>query len=198
MSEATVVFATDRAADLALLSSTLHFTWWTTKGESTLETRLRYTPSDGYETFPRPEPTQRMEAGGQALEAHRGPLMLRRKLGLTAFYNRVLDPEDRDPDIERLREIHVEIDDAVREAYGWDDLPLGHGFHDTRQGTRFTISPDAQAEICDRLLELNHKCYAEEVRQGLHTARQPTRGPTRPVANGGGTPRAEPQGDALF
>ena len=62
----------------------------------------------------------------------------------------------------------VQIDTEVAAAYGWDDVPLDHGFHATRVGTRFTISPTARQEILDRLLELNDERYEEEVRQGLH------------------------------
>jgi hypothetical protein len=54
MSEQVVVFATARDADLALLSSAFHFTWWTVMGQSTMRTDARYTPSDGFETFPQP------------------------------------------------------------------------------------------------------------------------------------------------
>jgi hypothetical protein len=53
-------------------------------------------------------------------------------------------------------------------AYGWDALDLGHGFHETPQGLRFTISESARREVLTRLLQLNHECYAEEVRQELH------------------------------
>ena len=59
------------------------------------------------------------------------------------------------------------MDNAVASTYGWDDLDLGHGFHETRQGLRFTISQEARWEVLDRLLALNHERYAEEVRQGL-------------------------------
>lgn len=45
---------------------------------------------------------------------------------------------------------------------------LGHDFHNTKQGIRFTISETARREVLDRLLELNHQRYAEEVAQGLH------------------------------
>jgi|GEM_PF-758342 len=45
---------------------------------------------------------------------------------------------------------------------------LGHGFHETAQGVRFTISEPARREVLTRLLELNHERNAEEVRQGLH------------------------------
>ena len=60
------------------------------------------------------------------------------------------------------------MDKAVAAAYGWSDLDLGHGFHETKQGTRFTISESARREVLARLLKLNHERYAEEVEQGLH------------------------------
>jgi hypothetical protein len=53
-------------------------------------------------------------------------------------------------------------------AYGWDDLDLGHGFHATPQGTRFTLSEAARREVLARLLRLNHERYAAEVAAGLH------------------------------
>ena len=79
ISDATVVFASDRSAVLSLLSSSIHFVWWTTKGESTLETRLRYTPSDGFETFPQPGLTKRMDHSGTELDTFRRELMERRE-----------------------------------------------------------------------------------------------------------------------
>jgi hypothetical protein len=71
-------------------------------------------------------------------------------------------------DIQKLRELHVEMDHAVAAAYGWTDLHLSHGFHHTKQGLRYTISEAARREVLARLLKLNHERYAEEVRQGLH------------------------------
>jgi hypothetical protein len=63
------------------------------------------------------------------------------------------------------------MDQAVAAAYGWDDLALGHGFHETAQGLRFTIDESARREVLGRLLALNHQRYAEEVAMGLHEAR---------------------------
>jgi hypothetical protein len=94
--------------------------------------------------------------------------MLARMLGLTKLYKLVHSPSGNDEEIQRLRDIHVEIDNAVAEAYGWTDLDLGHGFHLTQQGCRFTIAPDVQVEVLNRLLALNHARYKEEVDQGLH------------------------------
>lgn len=166
VSDATVVFARQDGGYLALLSSALHY-WWAITHASTLESRIRYTPSDVFETFPLPSMTQRMEAAGEGLGVHRRPLMLERELALTALYNLVHDPRVRDGDIQTLREIHVEVDRATAEAYGWQDLALDHGFHQTRQGMRFTISDQARLELLDRLLELNHDRHAQEVAQGL-------------------------------
>ena len=93
--------------------------------------------------------------------------MLDRQEGLTKTYNRVHDPEDHSDDIDQLRELHALLDYAVCDAYGWD-LDLGHGFHETKFGTRYTFAPGPRQEVLDRLLELNHERYAEEVAQGLH------------------------------
>jgi hypothetical protein len=60
------------------------------------------------------------------------------------------------------------MDNAVAAAYGWQDIDLGHDFHETKQGLRYTISETARREVLDRLLLLNHERYAEEVAQGLH------------------------------
>ena len=42
------------------------------------------------------------------------------------------------------------------------------GFHQTKQGLRYTISEPARREVLARLLKLNHERYAEEGKQGLH------------------------------
>ena len=116
---------------------------------------MRYTPSDVFETFPRPESTDRLAEVGRTLDTERREIMLRRDLGLTKLYNLVNDPDYTDDDIVRMREIHVELDHAVMDAYGWGDVELDHGFHTYRQMRRWTVCPAARVEILDRLLEEN-------------------------------------------
>ena len=99
--------------------------------------------------------------------------MLHRAEGLTDTYNRFHDPDEISVDIQKLRQLHVEMDNAVAAAYGWTDLDLGHGFHETKQGVRYTISEPARREVLQRLLKLNHERYAEEVAQGLHDKKKP-------------------------
>lgn len=164
-SEQLVIFATDNPALLALLSSAPHY-WWAIDRASTLETRIRYTPTDVFETLARPGPTEEMRGLGARLDKYRrDSVMLPRHAGLTATYNLVHDPACKDADIAELRRVHIAVDEAVVRAYGWHDLltaGLDHGFHDTRQGVRHTIGPSVRREILDRLLELNHERHAAE------------------------------------
>jgi hypothetical protein len=168
-SEQVVVFAASGAAILVLLSSALHY-WWAMARGSNLGTTLRYTPSDVFETLPLPELTQEMRDLGNQLDTFRRDLMLSRQAGLTATYNLVNDPKCQDEDIVELRRIHKAIDEAVCRAYGWDDLidQLDHGHHNIGREIRYTVGPAVQREFVDRLLELNHARYAEEVAKGLH------------------------------
>jgi hypothetical protein len=156
-SEATIVFATGFFADQAVLSSSMH-QMWAIKYGSGMRNDPRYTPSDVFETFPRPEAAERLAEIGKTLDIERREIMLRRWLGLTKLYNLVNDPklaDSADADVARMREIHVELDKAVMDAYGWGDVPLDHGFHAYRQMQRWTVSPAARVEILDRLLAEN-------------------------------------------
>ena len=155
MSEAMVIFATDSFADQAVLSSSMH-QMWAIKYGSGMRNDPRYTPSDVFETFPRPQPTEGLAEVGRTLDTERREIMLRRHLGLTKLYNLVNDRDvgdARDPDVARIRQIHAELDHAVMDAYGWADVELDHGFHTYRQMTRWTVNPADRVEILDRLLE---------------------------------------------
>ena len=129
----------------------------------------RYIPTDVFETFPRPHSCEAVSTSAQFLDLHRADWMVSRDEGLTDTYNRLHDEADRTPEIVTLRELHVALDYAVRDAYGWNDLDFEHGFHPVRgQGVRYTFSPDAAVEVLYRLLELNRTRYEGEVASGLH------------------------------
>ena len=164
------VFASDSYSIQAALSSNLH-QLWAMKYGSTMRADVNYSPSDVFETFPRPAPTDPLEQVGRALHEVRRAIMLQRDLGLTKLYNLVNDPDVQgDPDIDRMRDIHVELDRAVLHAYGWSDIDPAHGFHTYRQMERWTVSPAVRVEILDRLLEENHR-RARHERQGKWSAR---------------------------
>jgi hypothetical protein len=167
LNERLAVLAYQTADAFCLLQSNIHETWGRLYG-STLRTDMMYSPSDCFETFPFPPKMTGLDAPGERYHDHRRQIMLARQEGLTKTYNRFHEQEEASADIQKLRQLHVDMDQAVATAYGWTDLDLGHGFHQTKQGLRYTISEPARREVLARLLKLNHERYAEEVRQGLH------------------------------
>ena len=187
--EKTVVFPEIEWSGFAILQSHIH-EYWAREYSSTLETRLNYTPTDCFETFPLPFSPAGLGETGEHYHEFRRQVMQTRQEGLTKTYNRFHDQGEESSDITRLRELHVEMDQAVALAYGWpilvngkvinpDQVPaagssfpapldLGHGFHATKQGERYTISESARRTVLDRLLDLNHQRHAQEVKEGLH------------------------------
>ncbi|MEU0876783.1 Eco57I restriction-modification methylase domain-containing protein [Nocardia brasiliensis] len=158
-SDAVVVFATNSYADQAVISSGIHQSWVIKYG-SGMRVDPRYTPSDVFETFPRPTETEEVRLAGRKLEEVRREIMISRSLGLTDLYNLINDPaivDSADGDVALLRQIHVDLDLAVMRAYSWEDVDLDYGFHTYRQMMRWTVAPAARVEILDRLLEENHR-----------------------------------------
>ncbi len=161
------VFPLDDFASYSLIQSNIHEIW-ARQYSSSLESRLNYSPSDCFETFPFPNSLQELDAIGESYYQHRQSIMLSCQEGLTKTYNRFHNPHEMAENIVQLRNLHREMDVTVARAYGWDDLDLEHGFHETKQGLRYTISEAARREVLGRLLMLNHERYAEEVAMGLH------------------------------
>ena len=199
-----VVFDFQDYASFALLQSTFHNVWaW--KHCTTMKSDLSYGPTNLFQTFPFPpiallRGDNKIEAIGSDYYEHRDGLMRSLWLGLTKLYNLFHDPElsvemvadesGKDEEIARegyeglveLRRLHVEMDNAVLNAYGWQDLDLGHDFHEVEtlpenDRTRFTISPTARKEVLKRLLALNHARAAEEGQKGLHDKRKTAKKP---------------------
>ena len=198
-SDALYVFTTDRWDLFSVVQSTLHEVW-ARKYSGSLETRLRYSPSDCFDTFAFPAglwqtPATDLAELGERYHAHRKELMQFLGLGLTKIYNLF---HDRDLSSERvakiskkgaytaaagfealleLRRLHVALDIAVRDAYGWQDLDLEHDFHEVEilpenDRVRYTISPSARRKVLKRLLGENHA-------RGKSEAKNPTPKPKR-------------------
>ena len=135
----------DDSAHFAVLQSALH-ELWAAEYSSTLKQDLSYTPLTAFQTFPFPKlpasSNQLLAITGETYHEHRRRIILAQQEGLTATYNRFHNSDERSQaaDIAHLRGLHVEMNHAVAAAYGWSDLALGHGFHETEQGVRFTIS----------------------------------------------------------
>lgn len=165
-----------------ICQSSLHEVW-ARQHSSKLETRLKYSPGNAFETFAFPagfhskSDSQIIGLGGR-LHQERIDIMRTDRIGLTKLYNRFHTDTEHDPHIEGLRALQCELDAAVAQAYGWDDLDLEHGFHEVpylpeSDRVRFTISEPARVEVLWRLSELNRQRYEEEVAQGLHADATP-------------------------
>jgi hypothetical protein len=152
---------------------------------------LRYTPSDCFETFPFPESWDthpELEAAGKMYHDFRAAVMVRNNEGLTKTYNRFHDPDERDSDILKLRELHAAMDRAVLDAYGWTDIPTHCEFlldyeideeewGDRKKPYRYRWLDEVRDEVLARLLELNAARANEEARSGAAAARPRGRKP---------------------
>jgi hypothetical protein len=160
----------DSFGGFAVLQSNIH-TVWAWKMSSSLETRLRYTPSDIFEPFPFPIPlSDAIENAGANYHSKRQECRRALSIGLTDLYNRFHDSSERDPRIVELRALQVSIDKAVHDSYGWHDLDLDHGFHEVpylpeNDRVRFTVSEPARLEILRRLAKLNRDRWEAEQQQ---------------------------------
>ena len=98
---------------------------WARFFSSTLKDDLAYAPTDCFETFPFPPAwgtNAALEAAGRAYYDFRAAVMVKNSEGLTKTYNRFHDPDERDPDILKLRQLHGAMDRTVLDAYGWADV----------------------------------------------------------------------------
>ena len=181
--DTTYVCTTERWDIFAVVQSTLHEVW-ARKYSGSLEQRLLYSPSNCFSTFAFPvglwqAANPNLAKLGEHYHAHRKALMQLLWLGLTKVYN-LFHARDLSPEMVakvskkdnhtatagfeallELRRLHVELDLAIRDAYGWHDLNLEHGFHDVEtlpenDRVRYTISYAARREVLKRLLVENH------------------------------------------
>lgn len=139
-SNAMNVFAFDDDSTMGVLCSSIHHGWARAQS-STLEDRIRYTPTSAFETFPFPHGSGPIgQIAGQVI-ANRSEICLERQIGLTQLYNEVDDGA-----YHSLRELHVALDEAVAAAYGWP-----------------ASTANDPADSNRRLLELNREITAGRV-----------------------------------
>ncbi len=138
-SHACGVFTFDDDYNFGICSSHVHDVW--ARGvSSTLEDRLRYTPSIAFETFPFPNPSNKQK--DNIAKSSRRIAELRReacdaiRAGLTKVYN-LMD----DGGFVELKAAHRELDLAVADAYGWNSTLL-----------------DDPVGLLDALFDFNAKC----------------------------------------
>ncbi|MYE63759.1 MAG: N-6 DNA methylase [Rhodothermaceae bacterium] len=174
-----VVFPIPTFAAFCTLQSRPHEIWARFFGSS-LKDDPCYTPTDCFETFPFPvdwESLPSLEAVGETYYTFRAELMVKNNEGMTKTYNRFHDPNEHDPQIRKLRELHAAMDRAVLDAYGWTDIPtdceflLDYEIDEETWGKkkkpyRYRWPDEIHDEVLARLLDLNAKRYEEELVSG--------------------------------
>jgi hypothetical protein len=197
-----ISIALEDAYFLGLLSSQTHILWALTLGGTfggTLEDRPNYNQTQCFDPFPFPDPTpeqkQKIRDLGERLDAHRKQVQAAHPdITITGMYNlpeklRAGEPfTDKDWEyndralVSTLKQIHDELDAAVLEAYGWDDLmplldppksPFKRGTQPTSplsqggtEGGSPATSESLDEIILERLVSLNAQ-RAEEERNGI-------------------------------
>ena len=163
-----VAIALEDAYFLGVLSSKIHVTWaLAAGGKLGVGNDPRYNKTVCFDPFPFPDPTepkkQKIRELGDRLDAHRKRVQAANpEVTITAMYNlleklRKAEPlDDKDKAfnqkalVSTLKQIHDELDTAVFDAYGWNDL-LG--------------VENVEEMILERLVKLNAD-RAEEERNG--------------------------------
>jgi hypothetical protein len=167
---------------------------------STMKDDLNYSPSDSFETYPFPERFEghpKLGAAGKDYYEFRAALMVRNNEGLTKTYNRFHDPNERSPDILKLRDLHAAMDRAVLDAYGWTDLKPTCEFlldYEEEEGAeesggrrrkkpwRYRWPDDFRDEMLARLLELNKQRAEQEELAGTVSDQRKPRSQRKPAA----------------
>ncbi|MBK6613632.1 hypothetical protein [Ottowia sp.] len=133
-----------------------------------------------------------LEVVGNAYFDHRAAICESRQEGFTAIYNLVHSPDETSEDVVRFRQLIGELDRAVINSYGWQDIELNHAFFETKRGTRYGVDGPSRSEILKRLTVLN--------RERFEAAASSSRPSTATKSKRGRRPKAAPSviGDGLF
>ena len=179
-SDSLIVFPFDTYSTLSMLQSRPHETWARFFGSS-MKDDLRYTPTDCFETYPFPEEwecDETLETTGKEYFEFRADLMVSSNEGMTKTYTRFHNPDERSMEIVRLRELHAQMDRAVLDAYGWNDIPTDceflldyeideEGWGNKKKPYRYRWPDDVRDEVLARLMALNAERAREERIKGL-------------------------------
>jgi len=184
-----VVFGTEDAFDLGVLSSSTHLAWSLIQGSHLgVGNDPRYNKRRCFETFPFPHLRDegtlvlRIRRLGEQLDAHRKRQQAAHpELTLTGMYNVLEKLRSGEPLTAKerviheqglvsvLRQIHDELDAAVLAAYGWADLltvlRVAHGNDAPAEGqTRDDAKRAFEEAVLERLVALNAERAAAEAR----------------------------------
>ncbi|MES2049811.1 MAG: class I SAM-dependent DNA methyltransferase, partial [Pseudomonadota bacterium] len=181
-----------------VLSSTVHGKWSLASG-STLEDRPVYVKTRCFENFPFPlaneEQKQKIRTLAEQLDAHRKNQQAKHpELTLTGMYNvleklksgEALNAKDKiiheQGLVSVLRQLHHELDLAVLDAYGWNELTalmnVVNGTATAKDKTRDELARELEEALLEKLVALNGQRFDEEKSGIIHWLRPEYQHPT--------------------
>jgi hypothetical protein len=122
---------------------------------------LAFSTRDSLDTFVPPNDCAPLRDIGRRLWEARRAFLDARGCGMTDLLNDVHDPEKANAGVVSLRELHQELDESAMAAYGWGDVRVDLGFHETPQGVRYTLDPLSRTIVLSRLLDRNAKAAGD-------------------------------------
>ncbi|MEQ9322061.1 MAG: hypothetical protein RIF41_23030, partial [Polyangiaceae bacterium] len=169
-SDALCVFAFDEWSVFCTLQSRVH-EYWARLLSSSMGSTLRYTATDCLETFPFPKPSPKakipwLEEVGERLYTERAGFMVDTDQGLTKTYNALKDPtvtakSEHGDRIVHLRQLHLDMDRAVLEAYAehtadptWTNIEIPP-YTTPQTPAEQDLHQRFEDHVLDKLFELN-------------------------------------------
>jgi hypothetical protein len=183
-----IAIASSDAYHLGVFSSLVHATWsLVAGGRLGVGNDPRYNKSRCFEPFPYPlaneKQKQKIRTLAEQLDAHRKNQQAKHpELTLTGMYNvleklksgEVLNAKDKIMHeqglVSVLRQLHHELDLAVLDAYGWNDLAalmnVVNGTPPAKDKTRDELARELEEALLEKLVALNSQ-RAEEEKKGI-------------------------------
>ncbi|MCA6508815.1 MAG: class I SAM-dependent DNA methyltransferase, partial [Pseudanabaena sp. M109S1SP2A07QC] len=170
-----IVFALEDAYFLGVISSNIHINWTlAVGGRMGVGNDPRYNNTVCFAPFPFPDATleqkEKIRQLGERLDRHRKQVQAKHpEITITGMYN-LLDKlrkgedfTDKDREynnkalVSTLKQIHDELDNAVLEAYGWEDLISSSP--SSQLGVRDLSSPPSQGGVRGGSLPQSEELY---------------------------------------
>ncbi|MDQ3264468.1 MAG: N-6 DNA methylase [Myxococcota bacterium] len=163
------VYADESFGRFGALQSRVHERWARLLASS-MRADLRYGVSDCFEPFPFPTATAPLLAVSEHLYSERSRFMRERQVGLTQTYNQLKASGPGDADVVALRSLHLDLDRAVLEGYGWSDIEIP-AFTEPATPSEESALELFEDEILDRLQTLNAERAAKQTLLGASKAK---------------------------
>ncbi|MFN8783057.1 MAG: DNA methyltransferase, partial [Pseudanabaena sp.] len=201
-----IVIASSDAYLLGVMSTHIHVVWALASGGDLGGNTPRYNNTRCFDPFPFPDATleqkEKIRQLGERLDLHRKQVQAQHpEITITGMYNLLEklrkgeDFTDKDREynnkalVSTLKQIHDELDNAVLEAYGWEDLISSSP--SSQLGVRDLSSPPSQGGVRGGSLPQSEELYPPQSPLSRGEAIDLSSPPSQGGVRGGSLPQSE-------